>query len=150
MQLLLELLSDTCISSGESIAGIIDVEVEFDEYGIPFIPAKRIKGILREAAEDINLICDDKYSDYIDNIFGKPGGECIPGNMILENGRLKDYEEISDMVKRGQKSKEYGILFNEEFIKDSFTYIRSQTAIDKYGAAKENSLRNIRVLKKKD
>lgn len=147
MQLLLELLSDTCISSGESIAGIIDVEVEFDEYGIPFMPAKRIKGILREAAEDINLICDDKYSDYIDNIFGKPG-ECIPGNMILENGRLKDYEEISNMVKRGQKSKEYGILFNEEFIKDSFTYIRSQTAIDKYGAAKENSLRNIRVLKK--
>ncbi len=67
----------------------------------------------------------------------------------FRNGRLKDYEEISDMVKRGQKSKEYGILFNEEFIKDSFTYIRSQTAIDKYGAAKENSLRNIRVLKKR-
>jgi len=147
MQLLLELLSDTCISSGESIAGIIDVEVEFDEYGIPFIPAKRIKGILREAAEDINLICDDKYSEYIDNIFGRPG-ECIPGNIILENGRLEDYEVISDMIKRGQKSKEYGILFNEEFVKDNFTYIRSQTSIDEGGAAKENSLRNIRVLKK--
>lgn len=147
MQLLLELLSDTCISSGESIAGIIDVEVEFDEYGIPFIPVKRLKGVLREAAEDINLICDGKYSYYIDDIFGKPG-ECIPGNMILENGRLEDYEEISDMIKRGKKSKEYGILFNEEFVKDSFTYIRSQTAIDEGGAAKVNSLRNIRVLKK--
>lgn len=147
MQLLFELLSDTCISSGESIAGIIDVEVEFDEYGIPFIPAKRLKGVLREAAEDINLICDGKYSDCIDDIFGKPG-KCIPGNMILENGRLEDYKEIVDIVRRGKTSKEYGILFNEEFIKDNFTYIRSQTAIDEDGVAKVNSLRNIRVLKK--
>jgi len=147
MQLLLELLSDTCISSGESIAGIIDVECEFDEYGILFIPVKRIKGILRGAAEDIDLICDGKYSSYIDNIFGKPG-ESIPGSMVLENGKLDGYEEILDMVKRGRMSKNYKILFNKELIKDNFTYIRSQTEIGENGVAKENSLRNIRVLKK--
>lgn len=100
MQLLLELLSDTCISSGESIAGIIDVECEFDEYGIPFIPVKRIKGILRGAAEDIDLICDGKYSNYIDNIWKT--GRKYPWSMVLENGKLKAMKRYQIWWKEGE------------------------------------------------
>ena len=52
MQIRLTLLSDTLSGSGEGMAGVIDTDSTFDEYGFPFIPAKRIKGIIKETPLD--------------------------------------------------------------------------------------------------
>ena len=51
--IVMELKSDSCAGTGEGVGGIVDVEVNFDEHGIPYIPAKRIKGILREEAMEL-------------------------------------------------------------------------------------------------
>ena len=61
----IELLSDLCSSSGESLNSQIDNDVCYDDYGLPYIPGKRIKGLMRESAQDladIGLINQDMIS----------------------------------------------------------------------------------------
>ena len=50
MKITIKLLSDLCTASGETHNSMVDTDIVYDEYGIPYIPAKRIKGCIREAA----------------------------------------------------------------------------------------------------
>ena len=78
-QIKLTTLSDTIIGSAEAYGPIIDNDIVFDENGFPFIPAKRIKGLFRNAAEDLFKIegfkellsIDD--SNIINKLFGDGG-----------------------------------------------------------------------------
>jgi hypothetical protein len=45
----IQLLSDTTFSRGEGTASVVDVEVEHDEHGIPYIGGKSIRGLLRDS-----------------------------------------------------------------------------------------------------
>jgi len=47
-KLVIELLSDTAVSSGTGTPGQVDSEVVHDDWGSPFIPGKTIHGLLRE------------------------------------------------------------------------------------------------------
>jgi hypothetical protein len=49
MMLRIELLSDTTFGRGEGTAGEVDTEVEHDQYGIPFIGGKTVRGLLRDS-----------------------------------------------------------------------------------------------------
>ena len=53
MKIWIELLSDLCVSTGESYNSYIDTDVVYDDYGMPYIPGKRIKGCIREAALEL-------------------------------------------------------------------------------------------------
>ena len=53
MQLIIRLLSDLCTCSGDTHNSLVDTDVVYDENGIPYIPAKRIKGCIREVAQEI-------------------------------------------------------------------------------------------------
>lgn len=44
----IELLSDATFGRGEGSAGEVDTEVEHDEFGIPFIGGKTVRGLLRD------------------------------------------------------------------------------------------------------
>jgi hypothetical protein len=46
--LVIELLSDTTFARGEGTAGIVDVEVDHDEVGLPLVRGKRLHGLLRD------------------------------------------------------------------------------------------------------
>ena len=46
----IQLISDAIIGSGEGFGSLIDTDIVFDGLGVPFIPARRIKGCLRDAA----------------------------------------------------------------------------------------------------
>src|SRR5947209_10723365 len=46
--LVVELLSDTTFARGEGTAGVVDVEVDHDEVGLPLVRAKRLHGLLRD------------------------------------------------------------------------------------------------------
>jgi hypothetical protein len=47
--LTVELLSDTTFGRGEGTAGAVDVEVDHDACGLPFIHGKVLRGLLRDA-----------------------------------------------------------------------------------------------------
>ena len=49
-QIKITLLSDLCVSDGGVYNSMIDVDVCYDAWGFPYIPAKRLKGCLRECA----------------------------------------------------------------------------------------------------
>jgi hypothetical protein len=44
-----ELLSDASFGSGEGTPGEVDLEVEHDDLGLPYLPGKRIRGLLRDS-----------------------------------------------------------------------------------------------------
>ena len=64
-KLVITLKSDLCVASGDGFSSGIDIDVCYDDHGFPFIPGRRIKGCLREVANDILPQCSD-------SIFGSP------------------------------------------------------------------------------
>ena len=142
MKIKIELLSDLCTTSGETYNSLVDTDITYDEYGIPYIPAKRIKGCIREAAlELVEFGIIDK--SMLHKVFG--GGESDISSFWLSNARVADYDMyVNDINNFGHKE----ITRHQNVIK-RFTYMRTQTSVDKdTGVAKENSLRTIRVAKK--
>lgn len=136
----MKLLSSTIFSSGEGVGNIIDVDVVYDKYGIPFIPAKRVKGVFREYGEELVLAgIIDEENFY--KIFGKSGE--IESSLKLSDGYIKNYDVIKEwaayLIEQDKLTSEYVSRF--------FTLEISQTAIEN-GIAKDNSLRTLKALKK--
>ena len=63
MKIKIELLSDLCTCSGETYNSMVDMDVVYDENGIPYIPAKRLKGCIRESAlemQELGIITQEE------------------------------------------------------------------------------------------
>lgn len=138
--LTIELLSDLCVSDGGVYNSTIDMDVCHDELGFPYIPAKRIKGCLRECAKELN---DWGISISIERLFGMEGNK--PGTVRISNAYLKHDQEYRQAVQENQGL----LLTHPQNVLRQFTYIRTQTSMDEQtGAAKSESLRMMRVVKK--
>ncbi len=142
------LLSDTCVATGFSISGIVDEEISRDDFGIPFIPAKRIFGIMRQQAMDLSGFTDQSNDRMINRIFGAAGME--EGALLtLRNGYLEAYDNLKHRLnwelEQGDKlSKD---ILSPWQITNYFCSIRSQTALE-CGIAKDNSLRTIQAIRR--
>ncbi|MHA1757477.1 MAG: RAMP superfamily CRISPR-associated protein, partial [Promethearchaeota archaeon] len=145
MKLEIETLSYTLIGSGES-SGIIDNDIVFDDYGIPYIPARRVKGLLRESSREVCELLDlDKK--IIHKIFGKTGIQ--EAKIKINNLYIENYKNIINEMQIFQEKDIYKKFLTKNKILSYFTKIRQLTAIDEKGIAKEKSLRTIRLLKPK-
>jgi len=138
----IQLLSETLIGSAEGYGAIIDKDSVFDEVGLPIIPGKRIKGILREQADLLEKI--GRLSS-VDLLFGKPG--LVDKNieyLSVSSFTLSDYKAnkayLKYLIQEGQISRSEVIEY--------FTTLRMMTRIDEYGIAADTSLRTFRVLNK--
>jgi len=137
------LLSDTLIGSAEGYGAVIDKDSVFDEVGLPLIPGKRVKGILREQAELL-----DSFKFHRNNIKGLFGDQGLTDKnteyVSVSNFVPEEYEEnktyLSHLIQEGQISRSEVI--------NHFTTIKMMTRIDADGIAEETSLRTFRVLKK--
>ena len=138
--LTIELLSDLCVSDGGVYNAVIDMDVCHDELGFPYIPAKRIKGCLRECAKELN---DWGIGISIERLFGMEGNR--PGTVRIGNAYLEHDREYRQEIQENQGL----LLTHPEHVLRQFTYIRTQTSVDELtGAAKRESLRMMRVVKK--
>ncbi len=167
--------SHTLIGSGEGFGAVIDSDIVFDHVGIPVIPARRIKGCLRDSAFDVFKMFeqakvefpkDIRYNDdnssetdelhpihqtLFDNTFGKSGEEFDPAGQsfcgtLFTNLAISDYEANKAWLH--YVSQAYHEIVSLEAIIHTFTMLRQQTAINERGVAGEHSLRTIRVIKK--
>ena len=140
MKIKIELLSDLCSYSGETYNTIVDCDVVHDEYGLPYIPAKRIKGCIREAAlelKELGLI------EHYDEIFGDKGNK--EACFTLSNALLEDHKKLTNALKN---FKEKSVVEPTKVLNE-YSYTRTQTRVDyESGVALDNSLRTIRVVKK--
>jgi CRISPR-associated protein Csx10 len=114
-----------------------------------YIPARRIKGLLRESALEIsemNLPQKFETKD-INNLFGTPVKE---GRVKTKNLKIDDYKKVKEWFKWAFADRNLNISINLTSILDVLTEERHQTTIDdEKEIAKEHSLRTIRVLKPK-
>lgn len=139
-QLRIELLSDLCVADGNGYNSSVDVDVCQDAYGLPYIPAKRLKGCLRECAQEIN---DWGGKIPINSLFGEEGDR--KGVCSIRNAYLEERDDYLEEIVQG---KEYALCHPQNIL-NNFTYIRNQTAMNyESGTAKKQSLRSIRVVQK--
>lgn len=154
----IELKSDALIGSGEGFGAIIDTDVVFDEVGIPYIPGRRIKGCLRDSANEvclmfeksgissfINLSKNGKGNSFaiIDEAFGISEN---PSCLNISNLTIEEYKDSKTSLKRLIKN--YPIILSKDEVISFFTTIRQQTKINEQGTAEEHSLRTVRAVKK--
>ncbi len=135
----MKLLSDTLIGSSEGFGAILDTDIIYDEIGLPYIPAKRLKGILRDSADEINEYL--KKGINISEIFGAKGSK-YSGKISVPNLHITDYENNKKWLSYiiNQES-----TITKDLILDYFTAVRINTAIED-GITKEHSLRKVRVI----
>ena len=146
-QIKIELLSDLCVSDGGVYNSMLDTDVCFDSFGFPYIPAKRIRGCLRECALELS---DWGLPINSNKIFGREenDGKDQPVNRTairISDAKLCDYEKLLSEVMEHAES----IVFHPQNILNHYSYIRTQTSIDmKTGVADDKSLRTMRVVNK--
>ena len=144
-KLQIELKSDLCAGSGESLGSLIDTDICYDEYGFPYIPSKRLKGLIKEAfIEYMDWKKDESLTKIKEELFGTEDSR-NSGNLRIDNAYLKNISSIENDIENIEE--QYKKYLSKQRIVDLNTDIRYQTAVDEEsGVAKENSLRSIRVL----
>ena len=137
----IKLLSDTCCSDGMGNGSSVDVCAYFDEKGLPVIPGRRFKGLLKEKAQ---LLAANSFSvkdsgvvtnEDVEALFGADGG--VISKIQVNDAYLKNAVKITEEIASKYNAKEIASVFSQE---------RYQTAIGKNGVAKDHSLRNIETV----
>lgn len=134
----IKLLSDLCSGSGDTFNSRVDTDVVYDDYGLPFIPAKRIKGCIRESL--LELIDFGVYDDNLmDQLFGGEGDRSSA--FSLSDAKLQEHDAYIKALSANP--------YPPQEVLELFSYARTQTSIDpETGTAEENHLRTKRVVKK--
>lgn len=142
-KLVIELRSDLIVGSGEGWGNTVDTDIIYDQYGFPYIPAKRIKGLLKEAAlelEEFHILTTGTS----ENVFGNE--ENKGHHFVLYNAFLDHIDEMKDEI--DHLKKDYQKYVTIPSVLNHYTTVRHQTAIDHHGIALANSLRSSRVILK--
>ena len=145
MKIFVELISDALPGSGGATTGIVDQDIAFGELGVPYIPAKRFKGILRTSARDLTD-WNELYYD-TDDIFGKEGSSFTI--FKISNGYIENYQLYQNFLRYCRRHPQLSKVFAKQMVKRFFSYNRTQTSLIRTKlVSKEKSLRTSRVLRK--
>lgn len=124
-RLSITLKSDLCSASGDGFSSGIDIDVCYDKEGLPYIPGRRIKGCLLNAAMEIDV--DEATRCALFGSSGRASGCLRVSNAELQGG-----------VQCG----------SQQLTLDQYTYTRAQTKMNRTsGTALDNTLRYVRVVK---
>jgi CRISPR-associated protein Csx10 len=138
-----------CVGAGVGKASLVDRDVVLNAVtGLPYIPARRIKGVLRDEYQQIHDAGALRGLPPAHELFGSVGAE-ESGPVRIGNARWFDTdgpdagfrmdEWLRHAVTHGLKAEE---------ITRHFTEIRRQTSIDRAtGSARRDTLRFTRVLR---
>ena len=130
----IEFHTDWHCGSGLAAGADVDALVVKDKNEMPFIPGKTLKGLVREAVEEIRALqkkdLDDNYFDAF-GFFEKDKEEMKKGSMFFTNAELNKTE--------------YEAIVSNDAARFIYRDIAS-TAIGNDGIAKEHSLRKMEVV----
>ena len=148
-KLQIKLKSDLCAGSGEGLGSLIDTDICYDNFGLAYIPSKRLKGLIKEAFVEYsdwakNEANSEMFEKISKELFGveNSNNSC---NLKIDNAYLENADLIEDEIPKIEDR--YQKYVSKQRIINLNTDIRYQTAVEQEtGVAKENSLRSIRVL----
>lgn len=140
--LLIELLSDTTFGRGEGTAGVVDVEVEHDAYGMPYIGGKSIRGLLRDSW----LSMEAHFAELREaaaRVLGHSQAFDDVCRLRVSDAALP--RDLRDVVRQAVERTESPI--SPSAMLEAFTTVRHQTAEDRAtGAPDTTTLRSSRVV----
>lgn len=149
LNLHLKLLSDATFGNGDGVVGLVDTEIEHDNFGLPFLRGRTLKGLLAEECANILFALEKQKSPKLDVfkalaqfLFGSPGST-INDDSAMKVGAARLPAELRKAVEIEINKKR---LTSTEIL-NSLTSVRRQTAINQEtGVAEDHSLRSLRVL----
>lgn len=159
-QIQLKLLSDTTFSRGDGVAGLVDREVEHDDYGLPYLHGRTLKGLLGEEADNLldamkQLDEDavDGWRQVRDNLFGtgESGMKINTNESRVKVGAIVHYghAQLPEKLRRTVRltlTKAEGNRLTRQDVLESLTSVRRQTAVNSDGLPHDGSLRSMRVI----
>ena len=150
----LEMLSDWHVGTGTGIPGNIDALLARDHEGFPFVPAKTIVGIWRDAMERLTFGLDNGvengvWSKWVELIFGAQPNQIDKGelaNRISKNERTYSYSLLflqPARISKGLRNKIENFSEADRIkYKQALTFIKPEIKIDeKSGTAEDDALR---------
>ena len=149
-----KLKSDGTLGRGDGLAGVVDTEVQHDEYGLPYLSGKTLKGLLGAECAEILFALQTSQPERMTEwhraakrLFGEPGsGTSEAGILHIGDARLpRSLRAAIAADFAGQPLDKRGQL--QRATLESLTAFRRQTAMDAAtGAPKRNTLRTMRVI----
>ncbi|GAA2162040.1 RAMP superfamily CRISPR-associated protein [Actinomadura napierensis] len=148
LKLHLRMLSDWHIGTGTAAHGHIDRRVQRDSYGLPFVPAKTLIGVWRDACEVAANALDSGYTGdwhcWLEYLFGSQ-----PSHAAKETGRRPDsstrHPRPAALVLRGPlhfPGRLGPVLAARPRLREAVTFVKPGVAIDPAtGTALEGMLR---------
>lgn len=134
----LELLSDTTFGRGDGVPGLIDQEIEYDQYGCPFLRGRSLKGLISDEC-DTFLNSLDRVDNAIlkarQRLFGQ-AGSTLGNEAILHIGDATLPQTLRQNLVEAQLPS-YELL-------QALTVVRRQTSITD-GIPETGSLRSMRA-----
>lgn len=147
--------SDSTFGRGDGLAGLVDVEVVHDKYGLPFLNGSTLKGLLEEECANILFALreqrsweglHEEFCRSAQHLFGNPGSN-ESDKSILHIGNAMLPRDLRELIAYELEKPVKSRKFYSEDILNSLTSIRRQTSIgEKSGAPKKGSLRSMRVV----
>ncbi|MBP7032651.1 MAG: hypothetical protein KBB13_08050 [Anaerolineaceae bacterium] len=135
-----------CFSIGEGTPGEVDIEIQHDENGFPFLSGKALKGLLHEEAAELAFALNyagstKDWRAVSDRVFG------APGSTISEQGLVKvsDLQLPADFRERINKAIQRKDIRASQVLR-LLTSKRTQTAVDESGAPMPETLRTLRII----
>ena len=141
-RIVIELLSDATFGRGEGTPGLVDVEVEHDDFGLPMLGGKALRGLLRDSW----LSMQDYFPELAEagrRVLG-PHAE-VGETAILRIGDVTIDGPSRAFFRAAVDRNLYPL--SREAILAAFTDIRSQTSEERTsGAPAKGTLRSVRVV----
>ena len=149
MQIEVKIKLESPIHLGSGRADVnLDAEVVHDEFGVPYFPAKRLKGLLYESAVEVAEMFDCCQSPLFSQAALEALFQRVPNSavqLVIHNFYLPQYEQMR--VGWNYLQTKYKEFITPADVLKFYTSIRYQTEIDQEsGTAKEGSLHNLRVV----
>lgn len=138
----IKLTGDWHIGSGAGIPGDIDSLVQKDKDGLPYIPAKTLTGILRDACELVAFGLENgNWQKWVNYLFGEQ--PALAKEAIVKEAIEKEPLPAALSIRAAYFSDSLReVLKNKPSVKNALTFVKPGISIDaESGYAKEDFLR---------
>lgn len=149
------LTNQTYLLPGTGEGGVlVDADPATDEFGLPFVPGRTFKGLLREAVMEVLEIEgkeEEEIRKEVEALFGREGeaaDEDANGTLKFDNLRLEGYDQIrKELPDLSRESEDNGRALHPDSVKQHFCREIQSTQIDGEGIVLDHSLRNFRAIR---
>lgn len=135
-----DVLSDATFGGGTGVAGLIDVEIDHDADGCPFLGGRALKGLLLEEYVNIRYALGDidAWDAAATALFGRAGAMNGTEQSVLHVGAAQ--------LPAGFRAAIRDNTIRVDEVLNTLTTIRRQTSITAEGGPEQGSLRAMRAL----